>query len=104
MKTVVVSAGQSLVDVCLQELGTVAALFDLADANGLAITDPLQPGQQLTVPASLLSAPAVVAYYAGQQLRVNVPDPLRSAAPAPPVPPTPPHDFLASDFLRTDVY
>jgi hypothetical protein len=103
MKQVVVSTGQSLVDVCMQELGTVAALFDLADANGLAITDVLRPGQLLTVPASLLSAPDVVRYYAGQQLRVNVPDPMRPGAPVPPVVQQL-HDFLASDFLRKDVY
>jgi hypothetical protein len=105
--TVVVSAGQSLIDVCLQQLGDVAALFELADANGLTITSPLHAGQLLTVPeASQLGSFDVATYYAARQQRVNVPDPMRRAGS--PVPPAEPadqlHDFLAADFLRTDLY
>jgi hypothetical protein len=67
----IVSDGQSLLDVCIQELGDVATAFDLADANGLAITDQLQAGQQLVVPASVLSRPEVARYFAGRQQRIN---------------------------------
>jgi hypothetical protein len=105
MKLVTVSAGQSLVDVCLQELGTVAALFALADANNRSLTDPLSPGEQLLVPETVLSLPAVANYYAGRQQRVNVPDPLRPAGSlVPPVAPDKSHDFLSADTLRKDVY
>ena len=68
---ILVSSGQSLLDICLQELGSVAAAFDLADANNLAITDHLTPGQQLTLPASVLSQPEIVAYFAGRMQRIN---------------------------------
>jgi hypothetical protein len=69
-----VSAGQTLLDVCLQELGSLSALFDLADANGLSITSPLSPGQQLQVPASVLSRPEIAAYFSQRRQRINVAD------------------------------
>jgi hypothetical protein len=72
MISTTISAGQSLLDVCLQELGTLDALFDLADANGLSITAPLRPGQVLQVPASALSQPQVAAYFSSRQQRINV--------------------------------
>ena len=82
MSQTIITAGQSLVDVCLQELGSVAALFELAAANGLTITDALTPGQVLVVPASLNARPEVAAYFAGRGQRLNtgngttiVPDP-----------------------------
>jgi hypothetical protein len=69
-----VSAGQTLLDVCLQELGTLDALFDLADANGLSVSAPLRPGQWLTVPATVLSRPDVASYFAGRAQRINLAD------------------------------
>ncbi len=100
-----ISAGQSLVDVCLQELGTVEALFELADANGLTITAALRPGQLLTVPESISGRPDVVSYFAGRQQRINVPDPVRAAAGPvePPEPPTP-ATFFHPDFFTTEHY
>lgn len=106
----IVSAGQSLLDVCLQELGAVDALYELADANGLTITATLRPGQQLQVPAAVLSRPEVVSYFAARQQRINVPDQLRQAgAVLPPDDPDDPdepagrlQDFLNSDFLTSD--
>jgi hypothetical protein len=105
MRNVVVSAGQSLLDVCLQELGSTGALFDLADANGLPITAVLSAGQRLQVPeASALAAPEIAAYYAARQYRVNVADPTHN--PAPVVPPGQPllRDFLPADVNRLDFY
>jgi hypothetical protein len=98
-----VSAGQSLIDVCLQELGSLSALFDLADANGIPITALLQPGQLLQVPASALSRPEVAAYYAQRRQRVNVPDPQLPGAPII-LPPDEPDggDFLKIDFKTSD--
>jgi hypothetical protein len=69
-----ISAGQNLPDVCLQELGSLAALFDLADAAGLAITDPLTPGQQLPVPASAGANADVAAVFAARAQRINTGD------------------------------
>ncbi|GGF22190.1 LysM peptidoglycan-binding domain-containing protein [Hymenobacter cavernae] len=66
-----VSDGQSLLDICLQELGDLSAAYDLADANGLAITDVLTPGQQLIIPSSLLGRSDVAAYFTARAQRIN---------------------------------
>ena len=73
-KTTIITEGQSLLDVAIQELGSVAALFDLADAAGLAITDVLTPGRVLEVPASAATRPELVSYFAGRAYRVNTGD------------------------------
>lgn len=95
-KTTIASDGQSLVDVALQELGTVASLFDLADAAGLAITDVLTPGQVLAVPNSLVARPELVDYFQRRAYRVNTGD---EAAPATA---TRRRDFKQSDFSPSD--
>ena len=74
MSQTLITAGQSLLDVAIQELGSVAALFDLADAAGLGITDALTPGQLLAVPTSPAAAPALAAYFAGRAQRINTGD------------------------------
>lgn len=45
-----VSANQALVDIAIQEGGTVEALFDAAIRNGIDITDDLLPGTLLRKP------------------------------------------------------
>jgi hypothetical protein len=70
-QTTVITAGQSLLDVAIQELGSVEALFDLADAAGLAITDELTPGAVLPVPFSAASKPDIVGYFYTRQQRIN---------------------------------
>lgn len=91
-----ISEGQSLLDVALQELGSVAAIFDQADAALLAITDALAAGQVLPVPTSPAAVPAVVGYYAARGHRVN------TSAPPPGPAPTEPGDFSHDDFSPTD--
>lgn len=78
----IITQGQSLVDVAVQAQGTVASLFDLADANGIAITDLLTPGQVLAVPASAGADIAVAGYFAGNAYRVNTGD-VAATAPVP---------------------
>ena len=46
MKTVV-QAGQTLLDIAVQEYGTIEAAFMLARTNDMGITDTLQAGQEL---------------------------------------------------------
>jgi hypothetical protein len=43
--------GQSLFDIAIQAAGSVEAAFDIALANGVSITDELQPGTILVIPA-----------------------------------------------------
>ena len=96
MTNTLITEGQSLVDVALQELGGLAGLFDLADAAGLAITDQLTPGQVLPVPVSAVSQADIVGYFAGRTQRINTGD-----EPAQAVPLTA-QDFQPADFLSFD--
>lgn len=45
-----VAANQALIDIAIQEGGTVEALFDAAIKNGIGITDELLPGTLLRKP------------------------------------------------------
>jgi hypothetical protein len=74
MNSTIITEGQSLVDVALQEGGSLSQLFALADANGLGITDTLEPGQVLELPAGLVARPDITSYYARQSYRVNTGD------------------------------
>lgn len=56
----VVEAGQSLADIAIQYLGNISALPDMAQLNGLTITDQVEPGTRLQLPAVV--TPAVVTY------------------------------------------
>ena len=42
--------GQTLLDIALQELGSADLAFELAEANGLNVSDTLAPGTQLVLP------------------------------------------------------
>ena len=41
---------QTLLDIALETEGTVAAVMEIAEANGLSVTDELEDGQELEVP------------------------------------------------------
>lgn len=98
MSPTIITAGQSLVDVAIQELGSVDALFDLADAGGLAITDELVPGQVLVVPDSPAAVPAVVSYFSARAQRINTGDM------APPAPADPAQRYFSNLFFTPDTY
>ena len=65
MKTVTVLNNQSLWDISVQEYGTVEAVFELARANDMGVTDLLTAGQELVLPEvdKKIIKPEVVAYY-----------------------------------------
>ncbi len=65
MKTVTVLNNQSLWDISVQEYGTVEAVFELAMANDMGVTDLLTAGQELLLPEvdKKIIKPEVVAYY-----------------------------------------
>ena len=81
MTNTIVTEGQSLLDVAIQELGSVEALFDLADAAGLGITDQLTAGQVLAVPASPAAQPELAAYFASRGQRINTSNQVVPVAP-----------------------
>lgn len=94
----IITEGQSLIDVAIQELGTVAALFDLADAAGLAITDQLTPGQVLAVPASPAAQPSIVAYFSGRAQRIN------TGEEPTPAPALPAQRYFSNLFFNPNTY
>ena len=65
MKTVTVLNNQSLWDISVQEYGSVEAVFELAMANDMGVTDLLTAGQELVLPEvdKNVVKPEVVAYY-----------------------------------------
>ena len=51
MKTVIVKSGQTLLDIALQEKGSIEAIEAIAALNGLSVTDQLTAGTALSLPA-----------------------------------------------------
>lgn len=47
---ITVKERQTLLDIALMTAGTVAAAIEIAEANGLSLTDELSDGQELEVP------------------------------------------------------
>ena len=60
---VIVTEGQSIIDIAIQEYGTALASFDLAVVNGLNLTDDLRPGQKLEIKESFYTLPEVQKYF-----------------------------------------
>ena len=66
---------QCLVDIALQECGSVEAVFAIAERNGLAITDDLAVGQVLTFePSDIEDKRVVAALAAGRVSPVGAAD------------------------------
>jgi hypothetical protein len=63
----IVIENQSLLDIAIQEDGSVLAAFDWAFANGLSITDDLFPGQKLIAPVSAYRNADVANYFLGKR-------------------------------------
>lgn len=53
--------GQTLIDIAIQTCGSADAVFDLAVANGMSISDDLMPGTKLIPVAAIV--PKIVSYY-----------------------------------------
>jgi hypothetical protein len=61
---------QSLLDIAIQEGGSVLTAFDLALENGLSITDVLEAGQKLVSPNSSYRKADVANYFKGKNQMV----------------------------------
>jgi hypothetical protein len=68
-----VRAGQCLLDVAIQNYGSMEALFVLAKDNGLEVDDDIAAGQLLQIRETLpdTADPDIVAYYQLNGTRVN---------------------------------
>jgi len=60
VKEVKVKNGQTLIDICVQELGDSEQLLVVAQLNGLGVTDLLTSGQIIEVPDFALDKKAIV--------------------------------------------
>lgn len=95
----IVSEGQSLADVAVQVYGELAAVFGLADDNGLLITDRLAAGQVLIIDPARVQNAQVTAYLSARAVVVN--NGALSIEQAPDPEPTTP-DFHRPDFDSSD--
>lgn len=59
--------GQTLIDLAIQEGGSVEAAFSLANNNGLSVTDDLIPGEELE-PVDAVEKP-IADYYKSKKLK-----------------------------------
>ncbi|MGP1479310.1 MAG: hypothetical protein ACTTJI_06455 [Capnocytophaga sp.] len=60
---------QSLLDLALQHTGSIEAVFELATVNTLSITDDVQAGKTLVLPAEAFSNKDILAYYTAKNLQ-----------------------------------
>ncbi len=60
---------QTLLDVALIEYGSLETVMELAAANGVALTDELEDGQVLTIPATVDRDTRTVALYSVQRIK-----------------------------------
>ena len=60
---VTVLHNQSLFDIAIRYTGTIENAFKIAVANGLSLTDNLEPGAQLIIPADVEMNNDVVSYF-----------------------------------------
>lgn len=58
---------QTLLDIAIQQAGSIEALFDIAEANGLSVTEDLVSGQQLIIFGSAISE-KIKNYYSTKNL------------------------------------
>jgi len=66
MAIVILQQGQGLMDVAVQHCGDAGALFSLALANGLSITEELSPGTILELPE--VSNVGIKKYFSDKEL------------------------------------
>ena len=68
MKVIVLN-NQSLIDVAIQHTGTIENAFKIAVANGLSLTDDLEPGEQLIIPEDVEMNSDVVNYFSAKGIQ-----------------------------------
>lgn len=66
-----ISEGQSLVDVCIQEHGSIESLLKMALANNLDLNVNPSPGQSLKLSAADIKRKQLIRYFKQNQVRVN---------------------------------
>lgn len=60
---------QSLFDIAIRHTGTIENAFKIAVANGLSLTDELEPGAQLLIPEDVEMNNDVVSYFGAKGIQ-----------------------------------
>ena len=60
---------QSLLDIALQHTGTIESVFEFAEANAINITDDVQAGKTLVLPAEAFTNKDILGYYTAKNLQ-----------------------------------
>lgn len=60
---------QSLLDLALQHTGTIESVFELAENNAINITDDVQAGKTLVLPAEAFNNKDILGYYTAKNLQ-----------------------------------
>lgn len=71
MFTYTVKARQTLLDAAIQATGTLEAVFMIAEANGLAVSDDVTTGQVLVIPETVPTNKTIAQYLAANRLTVG---------------------------------
>ncbi|MRI63996.1 hypothetical protein EDM00_08350 [Ornithobacterium rhinotracheale] len=66
---IIVLHKQSLFDVCLMHTGSIAGIFELAEANNLSITDDVEAGQRLELPQVIAQDADILNYYTAKNIQ-----------------------------------
>lgn len=66
----VISAGQNLLDVAIQQTGSVFSVFDIAFKNGVSLHNELLPGQKIEVVQTEHSNVDLVSFFKSKGLRI----------------------------------
>ena len=67
--TITALHNQSLLDLALQHTGTIESVFEFAEANAINITDDVQAGKTLVLPAEAFSNKDILNYYIAKNLQ-----------------------------------
>ena len=65
----IVLHNQSLLDFAIQHTGSVANVFLIAQANGLAVSDELVAGSELTIPDTVVLDTDIKNYYTSRAIQ-----------------------------------
>jgi len=71
MKTISVSQGQNMLDVSIQEYGSIAAVMQLCMDNNIPIDYQLKGGETLLIDESKIIDPRIVKYFKDRKQKVN---------------------------------
>jgi len=67
--TITALHNQSFLDLALQHTGTIESVFEFAEANSINITDDVQAGKTLVLPAEAFSNKDILNYYIAKNLQ-----------------------------------